>query len=157
MYVLLWDIDGTLLSTARAGIFAWQDAAEEVLGAKLDFGALDTAGRTDVKISRIIAETYGSGTSAEAAPNMQHLYEKYLPRSLHHLKGHVLPNVIEILEAATARGDILNLLLTGNSAAGAKAKLTHYGLDHFFAHGAFSDGTVDRPSTARRSPAKPPS
>ena len=29
---LFWDIDGTLLTTARAGIFACEEAFQEVLG-----------------------------------------------------------------------------------------------------------------------------
>lgn len=30
---LFWNIDGTLLSTGRAGIIAWERAAHEVFGA----------------------------------------------------------------------------------------------------------------------------
>ena len=29
MLCVFWDIDGTLLTTARAGIFAWEEATEE--------------------------------------------------------------------------------------------------------------------------------
>ena len=31
MLALCWDIDGTLLTTGRAGIFAWEDAVREAL------------------------------------------------------------------------------------------------------------------------------
>ena len=30
MTVLFWDIDGTLLTTARAGVFAWEEAVREL-------------------------------------------------------------------------------------------------------------------------------
>ena len=44
----------------------------------------------------------------------------------------------------------ISLLLTGNTAAGAKAKLEHYGLARYFAGGAFCVDGDDRPSIARR-------
>ena len=30
--LLLWDIDGTLLTTAKAGVFAWGSAVRELTG-----------------------------------------------------------------------------------------------------------------------------
>ena len=36
MIALFWDIDGTLLTTARAGVFALEDALEEVTGVRVD-------------------------------------------------------------------------------------------------------------------------
>jgi hypothetical protein len=61
----------------------------------------------------------------------------------------VLPNVRAILERLQEIPDVCSLLLTGNTRAGARAKLSHYGLQTFFADGAFSDDTTDRPSIAR--------
>ena len=37
--LLLWDIDGTLLTTARAGIAAWEQALYEVSGVRADLGS----------------------------------------------------------------------------------------------------------------------
>jgi phosphoglycolate phosphatase-like HAD superfamily hydrolase len=62
----------------------------------------------------------------------------------------VLPGVREILEHLRACPDVCSLLLTGNTEAGGHAKLRHYGLDAYFAHGAFADGLADRPAIARR-------
>ena len=47
---LFWDIDGTLLTTGRAGIFAWEDAASEMAGRRIDLQRLQTAGLTDFAI-----------------------------------------------------------------------------------------------------------
>ena len=49
--VVLWDIDGTLLTTGRAGIFAWEDACREVTGHALDFQQLKTDGLTVYKLA----------------------------------------------------------------------------------------------------------
>ncbi len=143
---LFWDIDGTLLTTARAGIFAWEDAVREVLGRDEDFGSLKTAGLTDAEIALLIAG------EPEPAARLLAAYARLLPDALPRRRGEVLPNVRENLEALAGRDDVVSLLLTGNVAAGAEAKLRHYGLWEFFAErgGAFSVEGSDRPSIARR-------
>ena len=62
----------------------------------------------------------------------------------------VLPGVREILEDLGHRPGVVSLLLTGNTEAGGRAKLRYYGLDEYFAVGAFADGTTDRVAIARK-------
>jgi phosphoglycolate phosphatase-like HAD superfamily hydrolase len=143
---LFWDIDGTLLLTARAGIIALEQAAEEALERPVDLATMLTAGLTDAEICLKIAD----GDPARAA-HMLRRYGELLPEALPQRKGHVLPNVRENLDALSDRDDVVNMLLTGNIAQGAEAKLRHYGLwDYFGAGGAFSVEGSDRPSIARR-------
>ena len=79
------------------------------------------------------------------------IHERQLPEYLHRRRGHVLPGVREALEDLSERGDVLSLLLTGNTEGGAEAKLAHYGLAAFFAHGgAFCIGPGERAEIARR-------
>ena len=61
MIHLFWDIDGTLLTTARAGIFALEEACEEVLGERIDLATMRTAGLTDAEIARVLCESRGAG------------------------------------------------------------------------------------------------
>lgn len=145
---VFWDIDGTLLTTARAGIFALQDAAREVLGADVDFSTMRTAGLTDAEIALEVCRAQGH---EERAGEYLRAYGRLLPERLHWRRGEVLPNVRESLEALHARDDAVNLLLTGNVREGAEAKLRHYGLWEFFCErdGAFSVEGSDRPSIAR--------
>jgi len=147
--VLFWDIDGTLLTTARAGIFAWEDAIRDELGDSIAVGSLRTAGLTDVEIAVQLLKTAGREPSSDAVIRLVRAYERHLPSSLPRRSGQVLPNVRAILEQLQSLPDVYSLLLTGNTRAGAKAKLTHYGLQAFFTDGAFSDDTTDRPSIAR--------
>ena len=51
MTVLFWDIDGTLLTTARAGVFAWEEAVRELTGRKFDLITMRVAGLTDYQIA----------------------------------------------------------------------------------------------------------
>lgn len=147
---LFWDIDGTLLTTARAGIFALEDAAEEVLGERIDMSTMRTAGLTDAEIARDLCASRGVQDPA-AIGTFLAAYERLLPERLHWRQGRVLPNVRENLEALSTRDDVVSMLLTGNVAGGAEAKLRHYGLWEFFAGtgGAFSVEGIDRPSIAR--------
>jgi phosphoglycolate phosphatase-like HAD superfamily hydrolase len=61
----------------------------------------------------------------------------------------VLPGVVEILSALEQQGNVLSLLLTGNTRAGAAAKLSHYGLARYFQEGAFAEEGVARVGIAR--------
>jgi phosphoglycolate phosphatase-like HAD superfamily hydrolase len=144
---LFWDIDGTLLTTARAGIFALEQATEEVLGERIDLTQVKTAGLTDAEIARELAAGHDEAT----VKALLDAYVRLLPERLHWRQGYVLPNVRENLDALAGRDDVTNMLLTGNVAGGAEAKLRHYDLwDYFGAGGAFSEYGSDRPSIARR-------
>jgi phosphoglycolate phosphatase-like HAD superfamily hydrolase len=147
---LFWDIDGTLLLTARAGVFALEEASEAVLGRRADLGGMLTAGMTDFEIAAEVCA--GLGVDDPAAPAaFLAAYERLLPERLAWRQGRVLPNVRENLDALSGRDDVINMLLTGNVAGGAEAKLRHYGLwDYFGAGGAFSVEGCDRPAIARR-------
>ena len=43
-YVLFWDIDGTLLTTGRAGILAWEAAIRGSMGVECDLSEHGTSG-----------------------------------------------------------------------------------------------------------------
>ena len=150
MLHLFWDIDGTLLNTARAGVFALEEATEEVLGERIDLTTMRTAGLTDAEIARVLAEGRDRADEATIGALLD-AYARLLPERLPWREGWVYPNVREILDALSGRDDVVNMLLTGNIAGGAEAKLRHYGLwDYFDAGGAFSEYGSDRPSIARR-------
>jgi phosphoglycolate phosphatase len=149
-HVLFWDIDGTLLTTARAGVFALEDAAREVCGAKPDFQALHTAGLTDAEVAALAIENCGGVSSEDVVDAFLRAYERRLPDSLHRRKGQVMPGIVAVLDHLAERDDVTSLLLTGNTEAGARAKLAHYGLDGYFDGGAFCVDTSGRESIARR-------
>jgi phosphoglycolate phosphatase len=142
--ILFWDIDGTLITTGRAGIIAWELAAEETFGQRPDFSQLRTAGLTDTEIAARIAALLGPSSASDLPDSLLRRYEAHLPEALPKRNGHVMPGVIDILEACLGRIDVISVLLTGNTRAGASAKLAHYGLARYFTDGAFADGCADR-------------
>jgi phosphoglycolate phosphatase-like HAD superfamily hydrolase len=151
MTVLFWDIDGTLISTGRAGMFAWNDSVRELTGREFDLRTeVRTAGMTDYQIAVQTFETLGVHAEPDLIERLVRRYEELLPASLPRKNGYVCPNVREILEHLRDRGDVRSYLLTGNTRGGARAKLTYYGLMEFFPDGAFAEDAGDRSTIARR-------
>ena len=150
MTVLFWDIDGTLLTTARAGVFAWEDAVRELTGRECELAKVRIAGLTDYQIAVKTFESMGIEPDEAFLRRFVDRYGALLPASLPRKQGRVLPNVREILEHLQGRSDVRSYLLTGNTRAGATAKLTHYDLIHFFPDGAFAEDTGERSTIAGR-------
>ncbi len=141
--LLLWDIDGTLISTGAAG----QRAIGRATAARFEGGDLEgveIAGRTDVGIGRQILSKYGAPVNDTSVPSFLDLYLELLAVELPRSQGHVLPGVVELLEDLVTKSNIVLGLLTGNLMRGARLKLDHYDLWRFFAFGAFADDHHDR-------------
>lgn len=148
--LIFWDIDGTLLTTAKAGIHAWEEALQVTAGVDADLEQFDTAGHPDFGIARRLLNEFAGGTADPARElALVRAYEARLPSALGRRTGRVLPNVRSILERLAGEPGTCSVLLTGNTRAGAAAKLTHYGLDGFFRSGAFSEPGADRAAIAR--------
>ncbi len=149
--VLFWDVDGTLLTTARAGVYSLEAALEQVTGVRVDLQGMATAGMTDYAIAETALRTVGHAADEPTVQEFLRVHGEQLPAYLHRREGRVLSGVREALEDLGGREDLVNLLLTGNIEAGAKAKLEHYGLERFFERGgAFCVGPGDRAEIARR-------
>jgi phosphoglycolate phosphatase len=150
--VLFWDLDGTLLLTGRAGLYAFAEALEEVTGATADLEELSTPGYTDAGVARLVLEHAGQRADPDTVEAVLRSYERRLPESLPRRKGRVLDGVREVLEDLEGRDDVRSYLLTGNTPAGARAKLRHYDLDRFFRNGqgAFCIDHGSRVDIARR-------
>jgi phosphoglycolate phosphatase len=150
--VLFWDLDGTLLTTGRAGLHAFEEALEEVTGATADLQELSTPGLTDTGVARLVLEHAGRRADPDTVDAVVRAYERRLPDSLPRRQGRVLEGIREVLEDLAPRDDVRSYLLTGNTPTGARAKLRHYDLDGFFAgdEGAFCIDHGSRTDIARR-------
>ena len=141
--LLLWDIDGTLITTGAAGQSAIALAtAKRFEGGELN--GVEIAGRTDIGIVHQILAKYKTPVTDEGVHSLLDLYVELLTAELPKGKGRVLPGVQELLEHAAKSPDRTLGLLTGNLERGAKLKLEQYRLWHFFAFGAFADDHHDR-------------
>lgn len=149
MYVLLFDIDGTLLSSGGAGQAAMEAAFRREFGKEGPVSGISTAGRTDHAISRDLFEFYGLPWDDVAWQTFQSAYLELLPEHLSTREGLVLPGVLHLLDLLSQRDDVAVGLLTGNFERGAQVKLQHFAIEHHFAFGGFGDHHGDRDDVAR--------
>jgi phosphoglycolate phosphatase len=150
MTILFWDIDGTLLTTGKAGVPAWEAAVKAVTSQDFQLSSIRVAGLTDFQIAVRTFEILGVEADEGMLRRMVRLYEEGLPAALPLKQGHVMPNVREILEHLHDRDDVRSYLLTGNTRGGAQAKLAHYDLFKYFPDGAFAEDTGERATIATR-------
>jgi phosphoglycolate phosphatase-like HAD superfamily hydrolase len=150
MTILFWDIDGTLLTTGKAGVPAWETAVREITGKEFQLSSIRVPGLTDFQIASRTFELLGVQPENGMLERMVARYEDLLPSTLPLKQGQVMPNVREILEALRSRNDVRSYLLTGNTRRGARAKLTHYDLFKYFPDGAFAEDQAVRASIATR-------
>ncbi len=142
--LLLFDIDGTLLLTGRAGEHALRVAFKERFGVDDDLSSISFAGSTDGAIARQMFAPYDIPPTPENIADLFDGYVHHLALELPRREGTVLPGIVALLEALHGREDCVLGLLTGNIAKGAELKLSHYGVWDFFEFGAFADDHVDR-------------
>jgi len=115
-----------------------------------ELSSFRVAGLTDYQIAVRTFEMLDVPVDEATIRRMVGRYEALLPQELPKKQGRVLPNVREILEHMSTRSDVRSYLLTGNTRGGARAKLTHYKLFHYFADGAFAEDAGARSTIAAR-------
>ncbi|MCA9015877.1 MAG: HAD hydrolase-like protein, partial [Planctomycetaceae bacterium] len=76
-------------------------------------------------------------------------YLKLLAVKLKERQGRVLPGIKSILETLSRHEHVHLGLLTGNFEHGARQKLEHFDLNHFFDFGAYGDHHASRNDVAR--------
>jgi phosphoglycolate phosphatase len=141
--LLLFDIDGTLLTTFGAGRSAICQAAKDLFGLDEDLSGITIAGNTDGGIVRAVLAKHGLAPSKESIERFTEGYFVRLNENLLKNAGRLLPGISELLNAVDAVPSAKGLL-TGNIERGARLKLNLLGLGHRFEFGAFSDDSFDR-------------
>ncbi len=142
--LLLFDIDGTLITSGGAGERALRIGFRERFGIDDDLRNVEIAGCTDSGIARAMLRTHGLAATVENIAAFLDGYLGHLADQLSHTEGRLLPGIIPLLEALKPRADMVLALLTGNVARGAELKLRHYGVWHYFEFGAYADDHHDR-------------
>lgn len=145
--LLLFDIDGTLVTTGGAGYRAMKRAVELVCDATSALDGIPVAGRTDSSILRdALAALDGKVLTAAARDRIRDVYCGLLCDELERSGGGpgVLPGVRELLTRLASLPQYDLALLTGNFSQSARIKLGFYDLWRFFPWGAFGEDAVER-------------
>jgi phosphoglycolate phosphatase len=138
--LILWDIDGTLVSMDRAGeralLLAIKELYQRDLGLELP---IDLRGRTDTSIARDLLAYLGIPGNPEEEARLRQAYLSHMPRTMPAGNARIVAGIQDALDAIRAHPEIHQALLTGNLKEGAKLKLSFMGLWDYFEFGAFAD------------------
>jgi phosphoglycolate phosphatase-like HAD superfamily hydrolase len=144
--LVLFDIDGTLLSAGGISARALAEALGEIFGTPGPMGGYDYSGKTDPLIVRELMTAAGF-SGEEVARRMNDtlaLYHRRLAVSLRPEHVTSKPGVRPLLEALGGEASVTLALLTGNLEPCARLKLAPLGVNDRFAFGAFGSDHEDR-------------
>lgn len=150
--VLLWDIDGTLIRSARVDGFKDYTipTLESVFGTAGRLAEMRVSGMTDLQILAEALEGHGH-THETIRARLDDVKTRYMfemeraAQSSAEPMFHILPGVREVLERVATHPRYRSALLTGNIEPAARLKMQTVGLSHFFTlPGAFGDDSHDR-------------
>ncbi|MBP5617309.1 MAG: HAD family hydrolase [Elusimicrobiaceae bacterium] len=145
--LVLFDLDGTLVTTGGAGCRALTKGAEKLYGKKPVFDFALISGRTDLDNFSIIYGLLHKGKKPSAAEvkKMEKAYVDQLPTEVRALvrakKYNIIAGVDKFLKELAKEKDVVLGLGTGNVEKGAFIKLEPSGLGKYFTVGGYgTDG-----------------
>jgi phosphoglycolate phosphatase len=150
MRVVLFDVDGTLISTGGAGMRAFHRALLDAFGLDVGKGVLRPDGKTDPLIVKELvaqfdlADQWGEKTTqALFSSYLDHLEEE-MCRAKEGGLIRILPGAENLLQRLTTLSDFCVGLATGNLETGARIKLEKAGLRKYFQFGGYGSDSEDR-------------
>ena len=145
--LVLFDIDGTLLLSGRAGMRAMTRAFRDTFNIPDAFEGTHFGGRTD---SFLVSHALQAAGLPDTPDHHERFKTGYLPllaeEIQHQGTGYrgLMPGARELLDALSDFPDVYLALLSGNYRDAAAIKLTHFEIGDYFEWGAFSDDSADR-------------
>lgn len=141
--LLVWDIDGTLISCFGLGREAMNKAFRELHSIDNAFDSINMGGRLD---STIIEEAYNiHEVGIISYEDFYNAYDQVLGTLINDREPPVVyDGVLEILSYVHDSNIIYNSIATGNCYVGAKHKLERAKIDHFFEVGGYGDEARER-------------
>jgi len=148
---ILFDIDGTLLTTGGAGAAAWSKAFVEVHGVPVDIERTTESGMTDSEVAAVsLRSILSREPNTDDIEEVREVYLENLPDAVARSQRYRLsPGIVKCLERLSTAGYLLGLT-TGNIEPAGRIKLERGDLNRFFSFGGFgSDSNVRSELTLR--------
>ncbi len=148
---LLFDIDGTLISTGGASDRAWRRAFLELQQVDVNVPDYTGKGIPDPAVGlACFRGAIGREPKPEEMDALMALREKYLVDEVGASPGYrVMPGARETLERLRAEGRLVGLI-TGNTTQAAHTKLARAGLNEFFTFGGYGSDANERVDVCRK-------
>jgi phosphoglycolate phosphatase len=148
--VLLFDIDGTLVTTCGAGRRAIERAFEQRHGTK-EILSFSFGGMTDKAIVRNALLALGMAFASESDLEREmeetlNFYLEVLAEEVARTRIRIHDGMERAMDMADAREEVALGLGTGNIRKGAEIKLGCVNIYHRFSFGGFGDDSIDRPT-----------
>jgi phosphoglycolate phosphatase-like HAD superfamily hydrolase len=141
--LVLFDIDGTLITAGGAGTRSMNLAFRELFGIEEAFRDILMAGKTDIEIIKEGLKMNGITYEDRNVGKMKDMYLQFLATEIDNPQRRLHPGIRTALEVLQNNGMPLGLL-TGNLEKGAQIKLGACGIYHCFLDGAFGSDNEDR-------------
>ncbi len=144
--LVLFDIDGTLITDHGAARHAFAAALAETYAYDGDLSRYDFSGRTDPQIAFMILRDAG-WSDEDITSRLPELWSRYLrDLAANATPGRVqsLPGIRALLELLQQEPRVTLALLTGNIEPGARIKLGGASLNDYFPFGAFGSDSANR-------------
>ena len=144
---VLFDLDGTLVTTGGAGVQALDKAFLSIFNLSGSMDGIDPSGKTDPAIIReIFRKKLNQDCPEDKMIAVQEEYLKFLPEECESATGYrVMEGIPGILEELNNR-KISAGLGTGNLERGARIKLERGNLNPHLPFGGYGSDSEDRPS-----------
>lgn len=148
---VLFDIDGTLVSTGGASDRAWKRAFKELQGVDVEISKVTGKGVPDPAVGRQAFEAVvGRVPSDDEMEALMRRRLDHLPEEVDESPGFVVHDgVVETLERLIDDGVMLGLT-TGNVEEAAHIKLARAGLNRFFSFGGYGSDSPDRTELTKK-------
>lgn len=149
--LVLFDIDGTMLTSEGAGLVAMLDAMRELVpGREFSFEGIPVAGRLDTLIWRDLLERHGLDRDDALHAQFRERYGQHLHRRLgvtHTARA--LPGVTDLIATLAQEPAVTLGILTGNYEHTGRLKVERAGIPtrHFTANAWADDGHSRRALT----------
>jgi phosphoglycolate phosphatase len=142
---VLFDIDGTLITTGGAGGRAWARAFRQHFGREADITRFSEVGMTDPDVARqTFAGTMGREPTDDELAQLIMGYLRHLPGEVHGSEGYrIFDGVEDTLRDLADSGAVLGLV-TGNIEGAARIKMERSHLNRYFAFGGYGTDSRDR-------------
>lgn len=148
---VLFDIDGTLISTGGASDRAWKRAFKELHDVDVDVPAVTGKGVPDPEVGRVVFKAaLGREPTDEEAEAVMRRRLDHLPEEVDNSPGFVVKDgVVELLDELIDDGVMLGLT-TGNVEEAAHIKLSRANLNRYFSFGGYGSDSPDRTELTKK-------
>jgi len=148
---VLFDIDGTLISTGGASDRAWKRAFKELQDVEVDVPAVTGKGVPDPEVGRVVFQkALGREPTQEEADALMRRRLDHLSEEVESSPGYVVKDgAVELLERLIDEGVMLGLT-TGNVEEAAHIKLARADLNRFFSFGGYGSDSPNRTELTKK-------